>query len=139
PRCLRMSTAPAFYEFGARTNFSFLEGAASAEAMVETARQIGLAGLGIADRNTVAGVVRAHSKARFEKYAAFRPGARLVFADGTPDILAYPQNRRGWAHLCRLLSTGNLRARKGECTLFLADLLEWQAELQLIIMPAAGR
>ncbi|MCV3734952.1 error-prone DNA polymerase [Rhizobium sp. TRM96647] len=134
-----MSTAPAFYEFGARTNFSFLEGAASAEAMVETARRIGLAGLGIADRNTVAGVVRAHSKARFEKYAAFRPGARLVFADGTPDILAYPQNRRGWAHLCRLLSTGNLRARKGECTLFLADLLEWQAELQLIIMPAAGR
>lgn len=134
-----MSTAPAFYEFGARTNFSFLEGAASAEAMVATAGRIGLAGLGIADRNTVAGVVRAHSKARFEKYASFRPGARLVFADGTPDILAYPKNRRGWGHLCRLLSTGNLRARKGECTLFLADLLEWQADLQLAVMPAPGR
>ncbi|MBB3977086.1 error-prone DNA polymerase [Rhizobium azooxidifex] len=134
-----MSTAPTFYEFGARTNFSFLEGAASAETMVETARRIGLAGLGIADRNTVAGVVRAHNKARFEQYASFRPGARLVFADGTPDILAYPKNRRGWGHLCRLLSTGNLRARKGECTLFLADLLEWQAELQLAVMPAAGR
>lgn len=134
-----MSAAPAFYEFGTRTNFSFLEGAASAETMVETAKRIGLAGLGIADRNTVAGVVRAHNKAGFEKYASFRPGARLVFADGTPDILAYPRNRQGWAHLCRLLSCGNLRTRKGECTLFLADLLEWQAELQLIVMPPSGR
>ncbi|MBD9374551.1 error-prone DNA polymerase [Rhizobium sp. ARZ01] len=134
-----MSDAPTFYEFGARTNFSFLEGAASAEGMVETAKRIGLGGLGIADRNTVAGVVRAYSKAKFEKYPSFRPGARLVFSDGTPDILAYPQNRTGWANLCRLLSSGNLRTKKGECTLALADLTEWQAELQLIVMPPAGR
>lgn len=133
-----MNEPPRFFEFGARTNFSFLEGAASAEGMVATARRIGLGGLGIADRNTVAGVVRAHSKARVEGLP-FRPGARLVFADDTPDILAYPKNRQGWGHLCRLLSLGNLRARKGECTLFLSDLLEWQADLQLVVMPAAGR
>ncbi|WP_426238491.1 error-prone DNA polymerase [Pararhizobium sp. DWP1-1-3] len=133
-----MSAAPVFYELGARTNFSFLEGSTPAEIMVVTARKIGLAGLGIADRNTVAGVVRAHAKAKIENYA-FQPGARLVFADGTPDILAYPRNRRGWAHLCRMLSAGNLRSKKGTCTLFLSDLLEWQDELQLIVLEGAGR
>jgi error-prone DNA polymerase len=102
--------------------------------MVVTAKRIGLSGLGIADRNTVSGVVRVHAEAREEKLP-FQPGARLVFADGTPDILAYPRNRSGWAHLCRLLSAGNLRAdHKGTCTLFLSDLLEWQKHLQLIVM-----
>lgn len=133
-----MSAAPVFYELGARTNFSFLEGATPAEMMVVGAEKIGLAGLGIADRNTVAGVVRAHAKAKVEKYP-FQPGARLAFADGTPDILAYPCNRRGWGHLCRLLSAGNLRAdKKGTCTLFLSDLLEWQEDIQLIVMPSSG-
>ncbi|OJF91236.1 error-prone DNA polymerase [Pararhizobium antarcticum] len=128
---------PVFFEFGARTNYSFLEGAAPAEEMVVYARRIGLAGLGIADRNTVAGVVRAHAKARFEK-TVFQPGARLAFTDGTPDILAYPQNRRGWGHLCRLLSAGNLRSKKGMCTLFLSDLLAWQEDMQLVVMPSPG-
>jgi error-prone DNA polymerase len=128
---------PVFFEFGARTNYSFLEGAAPAEEMVVYAKRIGLAGLGIADRNTVAGVVRAYAKARFEK-TVFQPGSRLVFADGTPDILAYPQNRRGWGHLCRLLSVGNLRSKKGACTLFLKDLIAWQDDLQLVVMPSPG-
>ncbi|MCF3641345.1 error-prone DNA polymerase [Rhizobium sp. TRM95111] len=127
-----------FFELGARSNFSFLEGAASAEDMVATAKTIGLGGIGIADRNTVAGVVRAHAKARYEKFP-FRPGSRLVFSDGTPDVLAYPRNRKGWAHLCRLLSAGNLRARKGNCALALADLLEWQAEMQFIVLPGRIR
>ncbi len=90
-----MSADAVFCELGARTNFSFLEGAAPAEEMVVFAKKAGLAGLGIADRNSVAGVVRAHAKAKVEGYP-FQPGARLVFADGTPDILAYPKNRRGW-------------------------------------------
>ncbi|MCG5480462.1 MAG: error-prone DNA polymerase [Ensifer alkalisoli] len=129
---------PIFYELGARTNFSFLEGAAPAEEMVVFAKKIGLSGLGIADRNSVAGVVRAHAKAKLERYP-FQPGARLAFADDTPDILAYPQNRRGWGHLCRLLSAGNLRSKKGDCTLYFADLLEWQEELLLIVLPKDGR
>ncbi|MDK1375848.1 MULTISPECIES: error-prone DNA polymerase [unclassified Sinorhizobium] len=133
-----MSADPAFYELGARTNFSFLEGAAPAEEMIVFAKKVGLAGLGIADRNSVAGVVRAHAKAKVEGYP-FRPGARLVFADGTPDILAYPRNRRGWGHLCRLLSAGNLRSKKGDCTLYLADLFEWQEDLLLIVMQGEGR
>ncbi|WEX88892.1 error-prone DNA polymerase [Sinorhizobium garamanticum] len=133
-----MSADPTFYELGARTNFSFLEGAAPAEEMIVFAKKVGLAGLGIADRNSVAGVVRAHAKAKVEGYP-FRPGARLVFADGTPDILAYPRNRKGWGHLCRLLSAGNLRSKKGECTLYLADLFEWQEDLLLIVMQGEGR
>ncbi len=133
-----MTDAPVFYELGARTNYSFLQGSAPAEIMVVTAQKIGLGGIGIADRNTLAGVVRAHAKAKLEKYR-FQPGARLVFADGTPDILAYPRNRKGWAHLCRMLSAGNLRTTKGSCTLFLSDLLEWQDELQIIVMEDAGR
>ncbi|ACP26920.1 DNA polymerase III, alpha subunit [Sinorhizobium fredii NGR234] len=133
-----MSGEPTFHELGARTNFSFLEGAAPAEEMIVFAKKAGLSGLGVADRNSVAGVVRAHAKAKVEDYP-FQPGARLVFADATPDILAYPKNRRGWGHLCRLLSVGNLRAKKGDCTLYLADLLEWQEDLLLIVMPGEGR
>lgn len=72
-----MSADAVFCELGARTNFSFLEGAAPAEEMVVFAKKAGLAGLGIADRNSVAGVVRAHAKAKVEGYP-FQPGARLV-------------------------------------------------------------
>ncbi|MCB4768442.1 error-prone DNA polymerase [Ancylobacter sp. Lp-2] len=63
-------------------------------------------------------------------------GARLAFADGTPDILAYPQTRTGWGRLCRLLTAGNLRAGiKGECHLHLDDLLADAGGLSLILMP----
>jgi error-prone DNA polymerase len=125
----------AFCELGIRSNFSFLEGAAKPEELVETAGEIGLSGIGIADRNTVAGVVRAYSMAR-TKNVAFRPGARLCFSDGTPDVLAYPRDRRGWGHLCRLISAGNLRSeKKGVCTLHLTDLCDWQEGLLLVVMP----
>ncbi|MGA1801825.1 error-prone DNA polymerase [Rhizobium sp. HT1-10] len=124
-----------FFEIGARTNFSFLEGASSPEEMVGAAEVVGLAGLGIADRNSVAGVVRAHAIARQSNYR-FQPGARLVFADGTPDILAYPQNRKGWGHLCRLLSAGNLRAEKGACILYEEDLIAWGDAMMLAAVPA---
>jgi len=124
-----------FFEIGARTNFSFLEGASSPEEMVGAAEAVGLAGLGIADRNSVAGVVRAHAIARQSNYR-FQPGARLVFADGTPDILAYPQNRKGWGHLCRLLSAGNLRAEKGACILYEEDLIAWGDAMMLAAVPA---
>jgi len=62
-------------------------------------------------------------------------GSRLVFSDGTPDIIAYPRNREGWKRLCRLLTYGKIKADKGACKLSLADLLEDVAELLLIVMP----
>ncbi|MBO9186196.1 error-prone DNA polymerase [Rhizobium sp. L80/93] len=126
--------APMFFEIGARTNFSFLEGASSPEEMVVAAESCGLTGLGIADRNSVSGVVRAHAIARQNGYR-FQPGARLVFADGTPDVLAYPENRAGWGHLCRLLSAGNLRTEKGGCILHEEDLCAWGDAMMLAVVP----
>ena len=124
----------AYAEFGLRSNFSFLEGASHPEEIVTAARSLGLSAIGLADRNSVAGVVRLHMAAK-EAGLAYHPGARLVFADGTPDILAYPVNRAGWGHLCRLLSIGNLRAEKGSCHLTIEDLPAWVADLALIVMP----
>ncbi|MGK9053491.1 error-prone DNA polymerase [Neorhizobium petrolearium] len=158
-----MKDTSAFFEIGARTNFSFLEGAARPEEMVFTASAHGLSGLGIADRNSVAGVVRAFTKvrdmkARFKRAeeigaeavlkeddepilwpVSAQPGARLVFADGTPDVLAYPRNRKGWSNLCRLLSRGNLRTEKGSCILEEWDLLEWCSEMMLAVVPDFSR
>lgn len=123
-----------FAEIGARSNFSFLQGASGPEEMVNAAKALGLMALCLADRNTVAGVVRAHQAAKAAGLE-FHPGARLIFSDHTPDMLAYPQNRKGWAHLCRLLSQGNLRAEKGRCELYEADLHEWMDDLLLVVLP----
>ncbi|MEF2545967.1 error-prone DNA polymerase [Aurantimonas sp. E1-2-R+4] len=127
---------PAFAELGVASCFSFLRGASQPEELVVTAYRLGLSGIGLADRNTVAGVVRAHQAAR-EAGLAYAPGARLVFSDDTPDILAYPRDRAGWGRLCRLLSLGNLRTRKGDCVLHLSDLLEWGDGLNLAALAPA--
>lgn len=127
-------TVQPFYEIGLRSNFSFLDGASHAEELVERALLLGLSGLGLADRNTVAGVVRLHASAKLNGLE-FRPGARLVFDDDTPELLAYPMNRKGWGNLCRMLSQGNLRSKKGVCTLWQADLLEWSGDLLFVAMP----
>ncbi|MBL9069661.1 MAG: error-prone DNA polymerase [Sphingopyxis sp.] len=133
---------PGFAELVAATNYSFLRGASHPAEMVARALDIGLTGIGIADRNSVAGVVRAWAFLKElqvkqpEAVANFRlvVGARLAFADGTPDIVAYPVNRNGWGRLTRLLSTGNLRAQKGDCILELGDLLDHCDDLLLIAM-----
>ncbi|MBA4779489.1 MAG: error-prone DNA polymerase [Sphingomonadales bacterium RIFCSPHIGHO2_01_FULL_65_20] len=138
-----------FAELVCATNYSFLRGASHPADMVARALELGLAGIGIADRNTVAGVVRAHIALRDAHKAAAEigapppalrllVGARLVFADGTPDIIAYPATRHGWGRLTRLLTTGNLRAAKGDCVLHLPDLLEFCDDLLLIVMASPG-
>ena len=134
--------APGFAELVAATNYSFLRGASHPADMVAEAIRRGMVGIGIADRNSVAGVVRAWAFLKElqvkqpEAVAHFRlaVGARLVFADGTPDIVAYPVSRHGWGRLTRLLSTGNLRAQKGDCILALQDLLDHCEDLLLIAM-----
>src|SRR6476619_446467 len=122
-----------YLEFAAASNFSFLRGAAHPEELMVQAASIGLAGLGLCDRTSVAGVVRAHLAKREQNLTLhYHPGARLVFADDTPDILAYPRERAAWGRLCRLLTRGNLRAEKGECILYLDDLLEHIDGLELV-------
>ncbi|MBC7520104.1 MAG: PHP domain-containing protein, partial [Sandarakinorhabdus sp.] len=130
-----------FADLAATTHYSFLRGASSPGDMVRTAIALGHAGMGIADRNSVAGVVRAHVALREAVEEAgplqfkLAVGARLVFADATDDIIAYPASRRGWGRLCRLLTLGNRRAEKGGCILHLADLLDHLEGLLMIVMP----
>ncbi|HME30787.1 MAG TPA: error-prone DNA polymerase [Pseudolabrys sp.] len=124
-----------YLEFAVASNFSFLRGASHPEELMVQAAHIGLAGLGLCDRNSVAGVVRAHLAKREQNLSLhYHPGARLTFADGTPDILAYPRDRAGWGRLARLLTVGNLRAEKGDCILHLDDLLAHAFGLELIVM-----
>ena len=126
----------AYAEFAITSNFSFLRGASEPEELVAQAKILGLSGIGFADRNSVAGVVRGHVAAE-EFKIKFAPGARLVFSDATPDILVFPQDRAAWGRLTRLLSLGKRRAEKGECLLKLADLLDFIAGQNLIVMPPA--
>jgi len=129
-----LHTVP-YLEFATASNFSFLRGASHPEELMVQAQSLGLTGLGLSDRNSVAGVVRAHVAKREQGLSLnYHPGARLVFADGTPDILAYPRDRAGWGRLTRLLTVGNLRAEKGGCILALDDLLSHIFGLELIAM-----
>jgi error-prone DNA polymerase len=128
----------AYVELAVTTNFSFLRGASSPGKFVEQAALLGYPAIGITDRNSLAGVVRAF--AEWKKLdPQIRPrlliGARLVFRDGTPDILAYPRDRKAYARLCRLISIGKLRAPKGECFLDFSDLEEFRRGMLLIVMP----
>ncbi|MFC0192367.1 error-prone DNA polymerase [Aureimonas pseudogalii] len=132
-----MPAGAGFCEIGAASNFSFLRGVSHPRELVAAAKALRLGGLGLADRNTLAGVVRGYGQAREDGFP-FRPGARLVFADETPDIFAYPRDRAGWGRLCRLLTVGNLRAAKGECHLRLADLLEWGEGINLAVLAPDG-
>ena len=127
-------TPPPYIELATTTNFSFLCGASHPHELVSEAHALGLAGIGIADRNSLAGVVRAHVQAR-ELGTKLLIGTRLVFSDGTPDILAYPQDRAAYGRLSRLLTVGNRRAEKGDCILKLDDLVEHAEGLQLILVP----
>ncbi len=130
-----------FAELCVTTNFSFLRSGSHPEEMVEEAVRLGLVGLGVADRNTLAGVVRAHVKARTmreEGKGDIRVivGSRLVFRDGTPDIIVYPRDRAGYSNLTRVLTVGNRRAPKGECWLDFADYLAHAEGLQAILVAA---
>ena len=126
-----------FVELCTTTNFSFLRAASHPEEFVEQAKALGHAGIGIADRNSLAGIPRAHAKAKKEGFK-LAVGVRLVFRDGTPDILVYPKDRTSYGRLTRLLTIGNLRAEKGDCLLDFADFLEHAEGQRAIIVPPLG-
>jgi error-prone DNA polymerase len=126
---------PPYAEIAVTSNFSFLRGASKPEELMAAAYGYAYEAIGIADRNTLAGVVRAYAAFEDPRMTRKKPqllvGSRLVFADGTPEILVYPTDRAAYGRLCQLLSAGKLRvpagekrATKGECTLFLGDLAD---------------
>ncbi|MEZ6011594.1 MAG: error-prone DNA polymerase [Hyphomonas sp.] len=124
-----------FVELAVSTNFSFLRGASHAAELVQRAAQLGLAAIGVADRNTLAGVVRAHVAAK-EAGLKLLVGARLVPLEG-PEIVAYPTDRAAYGRLSRLLSDGKMGpdVPKGECHLTLDAILAASEGQVLIVMP----
>ncbi|MDX2116205.1 MAG: error-prone DNA polymerase [Planctomycetota bacterium] len=133
----RARPAVRYVELAVTSNYSFLRGASHPEEMVEAASALGHAGAAIADRNTLAGVVRAHVMAK-ELGVPLAVGSRLALADPAGlELLAYPMTRGAYARLCRLLTLGKRRASKGECRLTLHDLLEHEEDTLLIVMPPA--
>ncbi|SEQ24769.1 error-prone DNA polymerase, DnaE-like [Devosia sp. YR412] len=117
---------PDYVELVATSNFSFLRGASHPEELVSAAIHLGHSAFGLCDRNSFAGVVRGYVAARDHQVrpAHFRylVGVRLCFADGTPDIIAYPSDRVAYGRLCKLLTVANQRGEKGKPVLHFADL-----------------
>ncbi|MEM9348868.1 MAG: PHP domain-containing protein, partial [Pseudomonadota bacterium] len=162
---------PPFVELSATSNFTFLTGGSHPEEYMRRAALLGQPALAIADENSVAGIVRAHTEAKeiarmvrlrreaeaqdgaigpprpahipkspsaaVETAPRLLPAARIVLKDGFT-VTALPQHRQGWAHLCRLISTGRLRAEKGACSLGLADLEEYGQGMTLLLHPPRG-
>jgi error-prone DNA polymerase len=110
----------AYTELQITTNYSFLRGASQIEELIAPAAVLGMKALAITDRNSLAGIVRAHQRAR-EAGIRLIVGCRLDLQDG-PSVLVYPINRTGYSNLTRLLTTGKSRAGKGKCTLDWSDL-----------------
>ena len=128
---------PSYAELQVTTNFSFLRGGSHPEELVLQAAALGLAAVAVADRNTLAGVVRAHVQAK-ESGIKLLVGARLDLACGH-SLLCFPIDRAAYGRLSLLLSLGRRRAVKGECILHLDDLEEY-AEGQIVVaLPLAGR
>ena len=126
----------AYAELAVTTNFSFLRGASHPREMVETAIELGLTGIGIADRNSFAGVVRAYAQAK-DRNIKFLVGTRLVTVDGF-EVLTYPTDREAYGRLCRLLTDCNQRAKKvgkGECRLTFDDILSASEGQIFIALP----
>ncbi|SDG87431.1 error-prone DNA polymerase [Chitinophaga filiformis] len=115
------------------SNFSFLRGASHPEELVEQAADYGYKEIAITDRNTLAGIVRAHVAAK-KKNMRIIVGCRLDLMDG-PSLLAYPTDKAAYSRLCRLLTTGNLRAEKGDCHLYKKDVYEHAEGMKFIIVP----
>ncbi len=109
-----------YAELDVTTNFSFLRGASHADELVAQAKVLGLEAIAVTDRNSLAGIVRAHTAAKAVGLR-FIPGARLDLNDA-PSLLCLPTNRAAYGRLSRLISLGQGRAEKGQCFLQLDDV-----------------
>ena len=121
-----------YTELQVTSNFSFLRGASHSDELVEQAYEYGYKKIAITDRNTLAGIVRAHVAAK-SRGVQIIIGCRLDLLDG-PSLLAYPTNKAGYEQLCSLLTKGNLRAEKGKCFLYKEDVFHHAGNLKLIVI-----
>ena len=122
-----------YVELQTTTHFSFLRGASGADELFAAAAILGLPALGVVDRNSVAGIVRAWEAAKTTGVRLVA-GCRLDLADST-SLLVYPTDRPAWSRLTRLLSIGKARAGKGKCELHWGDVEAWSEGLLAIHLP----
>ncbi len=122
-----------YVELQCTSHFSFLRGASSCDELFAEAKRLGIEALAITDRNSLAGMVRAHEAARSHGVRLI-VGCRLDLADGPP-ILAYPTDRRAYGRLCRLLSSGKKRGGKAKCLLAWTDLAASAEGLIAVLVP----
>lgn len=122
-----------YVELSTMSNYSFLEAASHADELALSAASLGMTALGVADHNSLSGIVRALvgcDKAGIRLIV----GCRLSFRDA-PDILAYPTDRAAYGRLCELLTLGRRRAPKGECHLDYADFRTWKEGFVALVVP----
>lgn len=121
-----------YAELQTSSNFSFLRGASHPQELAQAAIGYKYAALAITDRNTLSGIVLAHSHIKKAKTKTrFIVGCRLDLSDGS-SLLCYPTKREAYGRLTRLLTLGRRRAEKGECILSLADVEEYSQEQHFI-------
>ncbi|MBL0407794.1 error-prone DNA polymerase [Microvirga aerilata] len=121
-----------YAELQVTTHFSFLRGASSPAELFEQAKLLGIAALGIVDRNSLAGIVRAYEASKGTGVRLI-VGCRLDLTDGT-SLLVYPTDRAAYSRLCRLLSIGKSRGGKGKCLLQWEDVVAWNEGLLAILL-----
>ncbi|MCD9007496.1 error-prone DNA polymerase [Luteimonas sp. XNQY3] len=126
-------SGPRYAELQVTTDFSFLRGASSAEALFATAALMGIEAVGVVDRNSLAGIVRAYEAAKTTGVRLV-VGCRLDLACGM-SVLVYPTDRPAYARLCRLLTLGKARAGKGKCDLGWDDVVAYGEGLLAVLLP----
>lgn len=122
-----------YVELQITSNFSFLRGASHPEELMEQAATLGYGAIAITDRNSLAGVVRAHVAAKKHRVRLVL-GCRLDLVEA-PGLLVYPMNKNGYGKLCSLLTQGNLRAEKGKCLLYPEDVYASQEDQVFVVVP----
>jgi error-prone DNA polymerase len=134
----RIDADVAYAELAVTSNFTFLTGASFPDELVTQAANLGYRAVALTDRNTLAGVVRAHVAAR-QTGVQLIVGCRLVFAEPEGlSVLVYPTDRAAYGRLSTLLTRGKRRAAKGRCDLAVDDLLEASDGLLAVVLPFGG-
>jgi error-prone DNA polymerase len=129
----RLARSMSYTELQVTTNFTFLRGASHPEEFVQQASEYGYTAIAITDRNTFAGIVRAHAAAKKLSMRVI-PACRLDLIDGQ-SLLAYPTDIQAYARVSNLITTGNLRTEKGKCELYKADVYQFAQGSKFIVVP----
>jgi error-prone DNA polymerase len=124
---------PLYAELQCTSHFSFLRGASSCDELFAQAAYLGIKEMAVVDRNSLAGIVRAHVAAK-EAGIRLIVGCRLDLADGM-SILVYPTGRPAYARLCRLLSLGKKRGGKAQCKLDWSDVVAYGEGMIAVLVP----